>query len=184
MPRIWREDTSQKVWLWIGLVFFVFYTGEACLFWGPNPRVTGPPFIHLAYWGVFGAILIGLISGSTKRNNPKSRWDVIQSIILGTAITAAVIGIPALIIGRTQDITLGHAVLLFTISLAAIVIGAMSFNLGWFLAGCVWALAGCVVLYLPQIQDYLLGAVVAIGFCVVGVLRKSLVSAGDPVEEQ
>jgi len=183
MPRIWREDRSQKGWLWIGLVFLVFYMGEACLFWGPQPRVTGPPFIHVAYWAVFGAILIGLISRSTTRSDPTSWWDTIQSIILGTAITAAVIGIPALIIGRTHDITLGHAVLLFTISLAAIVIGAMSFNLGWLLAGCVWAVAGCFILYLPLIQDYLLGAVVAIGFCIVGVLRKSLVSTGDPVEK-
>jgi hypothetical protein len=153
----------------------VFYIGEASLFWGPEPRVRVPPFVHLLYWGAFGAILVGLIARSAGKVNSKTWLDVIQSTILGVGITSAVVGIPFLIIVRTQEITLGHSVMLFTISLAAVVIGALSFNVGWLLAGCLWASAGYMVLALPRIQDYVLGAVLAIGFIIVGALRKSLV---------
>lgn len=181
---MWRDNKSQQVWLWIGLVFLVFYTGEAWLFWGPVPRVIVPPFVYLLYWGAFGAILIGLIARSARKADSKNWLDVIQSTVLGVAITAAVVGIPFLIMARTQDITLGHAVLLFTISLAAIVIGAMSFNAGWLLAGCMWASAGWMILARPRYQDYVLGVVLAIGFIIVGALRKSLVKEYNLVEKK
>jgi hypothetical protein len=181
---IWREEKGQRVWLWIGVVFLVFYTGEAWLFWGPHPRVTGPLFLHLLYWAAFGAILTGLIARSPRNADPKGWLGVIQSAILGVTITSAVVGIPALIMVRTQDFTLGHAVLLFTISLAAVVIGSLSFNPGWLLAGCVWASAGWVILALPPVQDYVLGAAMAIGFIIVGALRKSLVATCHPAEKK
>ena len=180
----WRDEKSQQIWLWIGLVFLVFYTAEAWLFWGPEPQVIVPPFVYLLYWGAFGAILIVLIARSAGKADPKNWLNVIQSTILGVGITSAVVGIPFLIIARTHDITLGHAVMLFTIALAAVVIGALSFNAGWMLAGCVWVSGGCMILALPRIQDYMLGAVLAIGFIVVGVLRRSLVAVGDPIEKE
>ena len=172
---VWRDDKGQKIWLWIGVLFLVFYIGESFLFWGPNPRVAGQPFLHLLYWAAFGAVLCGLLGWSGRKSEPKKWLDVIQSTVLGMTITSAVVGIPALIIFRTHDITLAHAVLLLTLSLVAVVIGSLTFNPGWFLAGCLWALAGCVILCWPPIQDHLLGAVVAVGFIVVGALRKSLV---------
>ncbi len=171
---VWREDKSQLIWFWIGVLFLMFYTGEAYLFWGPNPRVAGPPLVHLLYWGAFGALLAGLIGWSARQEGPKKWLNVVQSIVLGVVITAAVVGVPALIMVRTHDITLGHAVLLFTLALAAVVIGSLRFNPGWLLAGCLWASAGGAILYLPRIQDYLLGAAVAMGFIIVGTLRKSL----------
>jgi hypothetical protein len=181
---IWREDKSQLIWLWIGVLFLTFYTGEACLFWGPNPRVAAPPLVHLLYWGAFGALLAGLIGWSARQEGPKKWLSVVQSTVLGVVITAAVVGVPALIMLRTRDITLGHAVLLFTLALAAVVVGSLRFNAGWLLAGCVWASAGCTILRLPRIQDYLLGAVVAIGFIVVGALRKTLLTECLPVEKK
>jgi small-conductance mechanosensitive channel len=177
---IWQEVKGQRIWLWIGVLFLTFYTGEACLFWGPNPRIAAPVLAHLLYWAAFGALLSGLIGWSARQERPKKWWNVVQSMVLGVAITAAVVGVPALIMIRTNDVTLGHAVLLFTLSLAAVVIGSLSFNPGWFLAGCLWASAGFAVLYFPRIQDYLLGAAVAIGFIIVGALRKSLVAARVP----
>ena len=141
----WREDRNQRIWLWIGVLFLAFYIGDACLFWGPNPQSPGPPLVHLSYWAAFGALLIGLVGWSARQGGPKKWLVVVQSIVLGVAITAAVVGVPALIIARTHDVTLGHAVLLFTLSLAAGVIGSLSYNLGWLLAGCAWALTGCTI---------------------------------------
>ncbi|MGA2067500.1 MAG: hypothetical protein ABSG86_21195 [Thermoguttaceae bacterium] len=180
----WRDEKSQQVWLWIGLVFLVFYTAEAGLFWGPEPRVIVPPFVYLLYWGTFGAILIVLIARSAGKADPKKWLNMIRSTILGVGITSAVVGIPFLIIARTHDITLGHAVMLFTIALAAVVIGAWSFNAGWLLAGCLWVSGGCMILALPRIQDYMLGAVLAIGFMVVGVLRRSPVTVCGSIEKK
>jgi small-conductance mechanosensitive channel len=136
--------------------------------------------VHLSYWGAFGAILAGFIGWSARQEGPKKWLSVAQSTVLGVAITVAVVGVPALIMIRTHDVTLGHAVLLFTLALAAVVIGSLAFNPGWLLAGCLWASAGCAILYVPRIQDYLLGAVVAIGFIIVGALRSSLVTARYP----
>ena len=181
---VWREDKSQLIWLWIGVLFLTFYTGEACLFWGPNPRVAGPLWMHLLYWGAFGIFLAGFIGWSARQEGPEKWLNMAQSTVLGVVITAAVVGVPALIMVRTRDITLGHAVLLFTLALAALVIGSLRFNPGWLLAGCVWVSAGCAILCLPRIQDYLLGAVVAIGFIIVGAIRKSLVTACRLVEKK
>jgi hypothetical protein len=58
---------------------------------------------------------------------------------------------------------------------AGLVIGAMSFNVGWMVAGLCWALGGVWILVSPAGQDYVLGAAVGIGFMLVGILRKGLV---------
>lgn len=57
MAYQWREDKRQKTCLWVGLLFCVFYFGEAFLFWGPEPRVAAPPATPLVFWGSFGVAL-------------------------------------------------------------------------------------------------------------------------------
>jgi hypothetical protein len=41
-----------------------------------------------------------------------------------------------------------------------------------------------MILALPRIQDYMLGAVLAIGFMVVGVLRRSPVTVCGSIEKK
>jgi hypothetical protein len=175
---IWIEDRAQKVWLWVGVVFAAFYFGEAFLFWGPVPRVKAPPFLPLAYWGAFGAVIIGLLSRQTKKQTPAKPGPEVpaslQSAILGMGITASVVGITFLVIAATHNVTLGHAVLLGTMFEAGIVIGGMSGNIGWLLAGLVWAACGVLVYRYPSVQDYTLGVAVFLGFATVGVVRWSV----------
>ena len=104
-----------------------------------------------------------------------NRLEKMQSGVLGVAITATAIGSAFLIIRRTSDLTLGHAVLLFILGQAGLVIAAMSFNTGWLLAALCWLCGGAWVLCQPSVQDYAIGAVVAIGFMLIGTCRKCLV---------
>jgi hypothetical protein len=177
MHYCWREDKRQKTWLWVGLLFLFFYFAEAVLFWGPEPRVAAPPFTPLVYWGLFGAILIWIVTHARANELSASGLERGQGVVLGIGITAAVVGLAFLIIRRTGDLTLGHAVLLFTLAQAGIIIGAMSFNVGWFLAGLCWIGSGFVVLWQPAVQDYTIGTGVALGFVVIGSFRQCVVSA-------
>lgn len=178
MPYLWRENKGQETWRRVGLLFFAFYVTEALLFWGPEPRVAGPAFTPLVFWGLFGIALIGVVT----RPDPeagKSRWlESVQSAVLGTSITSAAVGSAFLIIRRTGDLALGHAVLLFILALAALILGATSLNIGWLAAGLCWSAGGAWVLCQPSVQDYVLGVAVALGFVLVGTLRKSLVLPG------
>jgi hypothetical protein len=170
----WRDDPSQKVWLWVGLLFLVFYFAEAVLFWGPEPRVVAPPFTPLVYWGLFGAALIWLVTRPVA-NAPTDRIEQVQSCLVGVVVTGAVVGTAFLVIARTQDVTAGHAVLMFSLAEAGLLIGLLSLKPGWIVAGLIWIAAGAWLLCQPKIQDYVLGAAVAVGFILVGIVRNSLV---------
>jgi len=178
MAYHWREDRRQKTWLWVGLLFFVFYFTEAVLFWGPQPRVLAPPYIPLIFWGLFGMAVIGVTTRPFPSAGKPERLETIQAWLLGTTITAAAIGSAFLIIRRTGDITLGHVVLLFILAQAGLIIGALSVNLGWLAAGLCWLAGGVWVLCQPSLQDYALGATVAFGFVLIGLLRMCWVSEG------
>lgn len=170
----WRDDERQKAWLWIGLVFAAFYFGEAVLFWGPRPLVVAPPFTPFVYWGLFGATVVWLVSRAAPPGaSGERRLGQVQAAILGFGITSAVIGIPFLIMARTHDVTLGHAVLLLVMFEAGVVLGGQLLNPGWLLAALLWAGGAGAVLLRPAWQDHVLGLVVAGGFVVVGLLRKS-----------
>jgi hypothetical protein len=173
----WREDKRQKTWLWVGLLFLAFYFAEALLFWGPEPRVAAPPFTPFFYWGLFGALLIWIVTRSSPSESSPHRLERIQAVVLGIAITAGTVGLAFLIIRRTGDLALGHAALLLILAQAGLVIGAMSFNVGWFLAGWCWIGGGVGVLWQPAVQDYIVGAAVALGFVVIGCFRQCVVPA-------
>ncbi|MGD0090161.1 MAG: hypothetical protein ABSE73_09595 [Planctomycetota bacterium] len=174
----WREDKRQKTWLWVGLLFSVFYFTEAFLFWGPEHRVAAPPFTPLVFWGLFGVALVWVLTRPLPSVGPQSRFEKIQYWVLSVAITAATVGVPFLIICRTGDVTLGHVVLLFVLAQAALIISALAFNAGWLAAGLCWIAGGMWILCRPSGQDYVLGAALAIGFVLIGVLRKCLVPPG------
>jgi hypothetical protein len=175
----WREDRRQKAWLWVGLLFFVFYFTEALLFWGPEPRVIAPSFTPLVYWGLFGVALIWIVTRPNPDDAATKRLEQIQAWVLGIAITAACVGSAFLIIHRTGDVTAGHAVLLFVLAEAGLIIGALTVNAGWFGAGLCWIVGGVCVLMWPPVQDYVIGAVVALGFVFVGCFRKCIMSPED-----
>jgi hypothetical protein len=178
MCYTWREEKRQKVWLWVGVLFFGFYFTEALLFWGPEPRVVAPPFTPLVFWGLFGAAIIAVVTRGSPADAPSSRPERIQATVLGLAITAACVGSAFLIMRRTGDVTLGHAVLLFALAQAGVTIGATSYNVGWLAAGLAWCGGGIGVLFLPAVQDYIVGAATALGFMLIGTLRKCLVGPG------
>jgi hypothetical protein len=173
----WQENKRQKAWLWVGLLFFVFYFTEALLFWGPQPRLVPPPFAPLVFWGLFGAVLIWIITRPIPNVARATRSERLKSVVLGLTITAASVGSAFLIIWRTGDLTLGHAVLLFVLAQAGLIIGALSFNAGWFVAGLLWIGGAACVLCQPTVQDYAIGAAVAGGFVLIGSCRKCLVPA-------
>lgn len=175
MSDPWHDDPRQRVWLWIGLLFFAFYFTEAILFWGPEPRVLAPAYTPLVFWGLFGAALITLITRPNAAGQRPKKHETAQSWILGTTITASAVGSAFLIIRRTGDITLGHIILLFVLAQAALIFGAMTFNAGWLSAGLCWCGAGIWILIRPAGQDYVLGAAVALGFLLIGTFRKHLV---------
>lgn len=172
------EEPGQKVWAWIAVAFAAFYFGEAFLFWGPEPRVHAPAFTPLIYWGAFGACVIWLlrrrgrsqISGEPTPEIPHG----LQTAILGTGITASVVGIAFLVIHVTGNVTLGHAVMLGAMFEAAIIIAGMSGNLGWLAASLVCAASAALVLIYPAVQDYTLGAAMAISFALVGLILWSV----------
>lgn len=174
MKTLWREDKSQKAWLWIGLLFLAFYFLEALLFWGPTPRITAPPYTPLVFWGLFGSGVIVIVSrfstGSTT-----SRIETIQAWVLGTVITLGAVGSAFLVIARTRDVTLGHAILLIVLGVSGVVVGSLSYSIGWVVAGIVWLIGVVSVLLWPSYQDYTLGAVVALGFILIGALRMRLI---------
>jgi len=174
-----QEDKRQKAWLWVGLLFFGFYFAEAVLFWGPRPRLIAPPFTPLVFWGLFGVSVIWVVTRPIAGLG-RPRWEeTLQSWVLGLSITAAAVGSAFLVIRRTGDITLGHVILLFALAEAGLVIGALLLNPGWFAAGLIWISAGVWVFCQPRLQDYVLGAAVAIGFVVIGVFRTRFVWPGD-----
>jgi hypothetical protein len=176
----WIEDAGQKVWFWIGLVFAGFYLGEAVLFWGPDPRIHAPQGTPLAYWGAFGAAIIGIILRYSKKSSsgPGAKVpQVLQTVVLGAGITSAVIGLPFYVMARTQDVTLGHVVLVSVLSEAAIIIGGTSGSLGWLGAGLLWAVSGYFIHRIPAAQDLILGFAIALGFIFVGLVRKSAVAS-------
>ena len=182
MSKKFVEEPEQRVWLWIGLVFAFFYFGEAFLFWGPNPRVYAPPVTPLIYWGMFGAAIVWLLSRQKKTSPPKAAtrppkaWE---STVLGVGITASVVGLPFTVIAVTGNVSLGHVILLGAMFEAGIIIGGMSGSLGWMVASLVWLGSGLFILWHPHGQDYTLGFAVALGFIIIGLLRKCLCSE-DP----
>ena len=177
MKLTWVEGPEQRVWVWIATVFAVFYVGEAILFWGPNPRVEAPSFTPLVYWGAFGACVIALVARQPKPTLDERALRVpsgLQTTVLGIGITASVVGMAFVVMalaGKVHNVTLGHAILLAAMFEAGAVIGGMSGNLGWLAAGIVWAVAAGLVLGFPRVQDYTLGAALAIGFALVGLVR-------------
>jgi hypothetical protein len=175
----WREDNGQKSWLWVGLLFFAFYFTEALLFWGPNPRVIAPPYTQLIFWGLFAVALTWVITRPKPDGGALNRLEKVQYAVLSISITCAAVGSTFLILLRTRDLTLCHAMLLFSLGQAGLVIGALTFNLGWLLAALCWIGGGATVLYQPSLQDYFVGAAIAVGFVLIGACRTCLVASND-----
>lgn len=178
----WVEDRGQKVWLWIAALFGTFYFVEAFLFWGPQPRIRWLPYTPLVYWGAFGAGVIWLVQRqgrSAAGRTPGQPPSGLQSFVLGIGITISVVGMAYLVMRLTGNTTVGHAILLGALFEAGIVIAGMSGSLGWMLASLVWAGGGLAVLGWPSVQDFTLGLAVAIGFALVGLIRKCIRSSAD-----
>lgn len=174
-------------WLWIAVLFGAFYFTEAFLFWGPQPRIVAPPFTPLVYWGAFGAGVIWLVrrqGKSASRRTPDQPPPLLQSLVLGIGITTSVVAMAFLVIRATGNITLGHAILLGTLFEAGVVIAGMSGSVGWIAASLIWAAGSVGVLCWPNVQDYTLGLAVAVGFAVVGLLRKCIRPAKTPFNEK
>jgi hypothetical protein len=183
MKHIWVEESDQKAWLWVAVAFAAFYFGEAILFWGPKPLVAAPPMTPLVYWGAFGATIIWLLS-RTPKGGPQPTASgtprALQNWVLGIGITAAVVGmayftmIATRELGVMRSVTAGHVIILGAMFEAGVIIGGLSGNPGWIAAGAVWLLGGALILIFPGVQDYTLGAVVTLGFALIGLLRRSL----------
>jgi hypothetical protein len=170
----WREEKRQKSWLWVGLLFFAFYFTEAVLFWGPQPRIVAPPYAQLGLWGLFAVALAWVLTRPKRDGDALNGLEKVQYAVLSIGITCAAVGSTFLILLRTRDLTLGHAMLLFGLGQAGLIIGALRFNLGWLLAAVCWIGGGAAVLYQPSLQDYSVGAAVALGFILVGAFRACL----------
>ena len=174
MKLSWCENRRDKRWLWIGVLFLAFYFGEALLFWGPDPRVSAPPYTPLAYWGLFGAVVIWVLTRKGPHGEKPGPFEGVQSVLIGIAIPAAAVGSAFLVIGRTGDVTLGHAVVLIALGQAAVIVGALERSPGWLAAGVCWAASAGGVLGWPALQDMILGAAVAAGFILIGSVRQRL----------
>ncbi|MCY3018462.1 MAG: hypothetical protein NTW87_05455 [Planctomycetota bacterium] len=87
---------------------------------------------------------------------------------------------PYIVIGLTHNVTLGHVILLGAMFEAGVVIGGLTGSLGWIAASLVWAASGMFILYHPQGQDYTLGFALAVGFILVGLLRRCFCDEEPP----